>query len=540
MEDLEDTEDKHKVGYDWCVDENGNELKIENVQKGKHQYYCGDCRCRMIARKGEVRADHFAHDATDVVRYGNCEATYMTYAHKVASDILQRLKYVKVPAIRKYPPSGVEGKAMILQNSENIMAHRVENEMQFYEDSNGKMSWGKRIDFTEDKTKYFLIKPDTSFFNSNDKPILLIEIHVTHEVKEDKIIKIQHLGIDTIEIKIARYLNSEEIEKVITSASNTLWIFNHERESTKYIPAKGTPEQSGSPINEFERRISESGESFKCRKSQINNVIRGIRKYMESSEFGVQEGSLDLETEQFEQEKEEFDTRFNRLQNQAEEELRIEFEERRRAIDSRRAEINKRIRELADNKENLVERYNRKKRDIANFQTEYRAECQSEIEQLEGKIEEHKIYDESYDGVVRNFESEEKRIGEETIRIKESYFRESSDREGKLRPMRREKERLDSEESCLPGEYEKIERELRAEFEGLEKSERKQYTEIFGGAIDSIRNRNTTKIPKFKQHFEGFFTAEGFFADFINEEKQYERLRKAKQHFDAKSYKDWI
>ena len=95
MEDLEDTEDKPKVGYDWCVDENGNELKIENVKKGKHQYYCGDCGCRMIARKGDDRAKHFAHDSTDVIRYGNCEATFMTYAHKVASDILQRLKYVK-------------------------------------------------------------------------------------------------------------------------------------------------------------------------------------------------------------------------------------------------------------------------------------------------------------------------------------------------------------------------------------------------------------------------------------------------------------
>ena len=533
MEDLEDTEDKYKVGYDWCVDENGNELKIENVQKGKRQYYCGDCGCRMIARKGEERAKHFAHDSTDVLRYGNCEATFMTYAHKVASDILQRLKYVKVPAVRKFPLSGVQGKAMILQNRKDIMAHRVENEMQFYEDSNGKICWGKRIDFTEDKTKHFLIKPDTAFFDLNNNPILLIEIHVTHEVKEEKLIKIQHLGIDTIEITIGRHLNNEAIEKVIKSASNTIWIFNHERESTKYIPAKGTPEQSDTSIDEHERRISESGESFKCRKSQISNVIRGIRKYMDSSEFGVQEGSLDLETEQFEQEKEEFDTRFNRLQNQAEEELRIEFEERRRAIDSRRAEINKRIRELADNKENLVERYNRKKRDIANIQTEYRAECQPEIERLEREIEEHKFYDESYGGVVRNFESEEKRITEETIRIKESYIRESSYREGKLRSMRREKDKLDSEE-------EKIERELRAEFEGLGKSERNQYTEVFDGAIDSIRNRNTTKIPKFKQHFEGFFTAEGFFTNFINEEKQYERLRKAKEYFDTKSYKDWV
>lgn len=533
MEELQDTEEKHKVGYDWCKDGNGKVIKIENATRGKRNYFCPECSCQMIAKIGEERAAHFAHDATDVEHYGKCEGTYMTYAHQVASTIIQRLKYVKVPNLRKYPPSGMQGKAILLKKSREIKADRVENEMQFYEDSNGKICWGRRIDFTADNTKNALIKPDISFFDANNVPILLIEIHVTHEVKEEKLIKIQHLGIDTIEITIGRHLRSEEIEKVITSASKTVWIYNHERESTKYISSEATIEQSSDSIDEFERTISQSGESFKCRKSQISNVIRGIRKYMESSEFGVQEHSIDLQTERFEQEKAAFDAGFESLQKQADEELRIEFAERRTAIERGRATIQQRLRELAENKKELGERYYRKREQLTSSETEYRPECQPEIERLEREIEEHKFYDESNAGVVRNFESEEKRIAEETIRIRQSYIRESSDREGKLQSMRREKAKLDSDE-------ERIERELRAEFEGLEESERKQYTEVFDGAIDSIRNRNTTKIPKFKQHFEGFFTAEGFFTDFINEEKQFERLRKAKEYFDTKSYKDWV
>lgn len=540
MEELQDTEEKHKVGYDWCKDENGKVVKIENATRGKHNYFCHECGCQMIARKGDERAAHFAHDATDVERYGQCEGTYMTYAHQVASNIIQRLKYVKVPILRKYPPSGMQGKAMLLKKDREIKADRVENEMQFYEDSNGKMCWGRRIDFTADNTKNALIKPDISFFDANNVPILLIEIYVTHEVKEEKLIKIQHLGIDTIEITIGRHLRSEEIEIVITSASKTVWIYNNERESTKYISSEATIEQSSDSIDEFERTISQSGESFKCRKSQISNVIRGFRKYMESSEFGEQRSNLDLEIEQFEEEKEEFDTRFDRLQKQAEKDLRIEFEERRRAIEGRRAAIDTRLRELANKKEELGERYNRKKREIDSNQTEYRAESQPEIDRLESEIREHKFYDKSYDRVIRDFESEEERIAEETIRIRQSYLGQLSQTERETGIIERETNDVDSRRSTLQATYHKIEMGIRAEFEELENAERSRHGEVIEGAIGSIKNRNTTKIPKFRQHFEGFYTADGFFTDFNNEKNQYSRLRKAKEFFDTKSYKDWV
>ena len=72
-----------------------------------------------------------------------------------------------------------------------IFAHTVRNEVQFYEDENGEIHFGRDIDFEKDSNKYLLIRPDVAFFDTNDKPILLIEIAVTHKIDPDKLPKIR-------------------------------------------------------------------------------------------------------------------------------------------------------------------------------------------------------------------------------------------------------------------------------------------------------------------------------------------------------------
>ena len=73
----------------------------------------------------EIR-HHFAYDPKDAENKGKCSFSDETYRHQLAKDSLQYIKQIKVPALYKYPPTGIEGKPSKLQDARVIEAHRVE------------------------------------------------------------------------------------------------------------------------------------------------------------------------------------------------------------------------------------------------------------------------------------------------------------------------------------------------------------------------------------------------------------------------------
>ena len=78
---------------------------ISDVKSGKHGYRCLQCGGELVAKKHKDRLDHFAHDPKDVSRLGKCTYSDETYRHKIAKEILQRIKQIKVPALYKLPPN---------------------------------------------------------------------------------------------------------------------------------------------------------------------------------------------------------------------------------------------------------------------------------------------------------------------------------------------------------------------------------------------------------------------------------------------------
>lgn len=166
----------------------------------------------MQAKKGEHKKHHFSHDPKDIAIKGKCTYSDETERHKIAKDILQRIKQIKVPALYKYPPQVVEGKSYKIRDAQVIKAFSVRNEISFYEDENGNLSYGSNIYSETGIKKYALIRPDITFFDVNEKPILLIELIATHDINEEKLSKIIRLGDDTIRISIPKE-SPEKIEE---------------------------------------------------------------------------------------------------------------------------------------------------------------------------------------------------------------------------------------------------------------------------------------------------------------------------------------
>ena len=96
---------------------------------------------------------------------------------------------------------------MLLQEKETIIAHKVEKEVTFYEDENGKIHQGTNTNVDE---RFLWIRPDAVFFDEFDKPILFIEFVITHKPDTEKLNKLQRLGINTIQIIIPK-LSEEEL-----------------------------------------------------------------------------------------------------------------------------------------------------------------------------------------------------------------------------------------------------------------------------------------------------------------------------------------
>ena len=154
---------------------------ISEVESGRKGYFCMGCGREMQAKKSIKITEYFSHDPKNIKNTGKCTYSDETYRHKLAKEILQRIKKIKVPTLYKYPPKGTDGMAMKIKDAHFVDADTVKNELQFYEDESGIIHYGRGINFITETDKNSLIQPDVTFFDSSDNPILLIELVATHK-----------------------------------------------------------------------------------------------------------------------------------------------------------------------------------------------------------------------------------------------------------------------------------------------------------------------------------------------------------------------
>jgi chromosome segregation ATPase len=522
-----------------------NQIKhISEVESGRKGYYCMGCKREMQAKKGSVNTHHFAHDPKDIIRKGKCTFSDETYRHKLAKDILQRIREIKVPSLLKLPPNGVEGKPNLIRNSWMINAHYVEIELQFYEDENGLVKYGRGINFEKPENKIqLLIQPDVAFFDENNKPILLIEIVATHKVNIEKALKIRRLGIDTIEITIPKS-SPNEIEESFYKVDRTHWIYNYEQEQTNYVRVSERDNEGISPIDEFQRKLFESIESYSCRTSQINNLIRAIGKCLESEQYRGVKQSITEEIQRVENNTKANREQLHRLHNEIENELGKEFSSKtervRNDFKSKAVRINKEQERIDEeeseferNYNDLEERYKRKDKEIKDLQGNYESEFQGEIERLEQYLSKLGASGITLEERIRGIESEEISF----TRSVEAITRQLEiDKEFEVAEITRTEDRI----STLSKQYLDIENEIINGVNANESTIRKRFENLREESIRAITNRHSKSVSRIGREIEELLDEERHLISIASEISNLRRYRRAKEILNSRAWQNWI
>lgn len=448
------------------------EIHISEAESGRKGYYCLGCKREMQAVLSIIsgRISYFRHDAKAVKGQGKCTYSDETYRHRIAKEILARLKRIKVPPVYKYPPNGNSGKVYQLADAKLIEAHSVGVERSFFEDDNGEIHCQKsEIPINE---KHLLIRPDLTFFDTDDNPILFIEIVVTHKVTDEKVIKLKRLGVDTVQIRIPKD-SPQEIEKSFLHTQNIKWIYNNEEQRTDYISIPEGSTEGVPSIDDEQRKLF--AESTKCRSAQINNLIRTINRCLESKLYRGIEGGLESELSRVEGNAERVRSQLHELQGEINVEVEGRFRDRREQFRVRETESFVEEREFQRYFKDLEGRYFAKRRLLE-------TQIRTAIAGIGGNAE-------SFETRRSNLEREARKVDGD-IRQGERRIEENiADRERLASELRisfeanksfeeHETKRIQHSIDELPNKFEKLAVGVRNEFKYLEDTEKREIGDI--------------------------------------------------------------
>lgn len=188
----------HKLRY---AIKNSNLISIDEVEKGLAcNCTCPACGSTLIARKGDIKVHHFAHYKAD-----ECNRCVETSLHLLAKEILMEELVIKLPAL--YLDFGKQTYKM----KELIFDERS------FEFDNVYIE--KKIDD---------IVPDIILEYQGNK--LLVEIFVTHNIDDEKLHKIERMGISTLLIDLSEFeIDTSKVllkDIIINSTEHKKWVYN--------------------------------------------------------------------------------------------------------------------------------------------------------------------------------------------------------------------------------------------------------------------------------------------------------------------------
>lgn len=526
---------------DWANDVQDCPIHISQAKSGAQGYYCMGCDKEMVAAKGLKKKHYFRHHAIDVdISKVECVHASRVYREKLAYFYFQRTKTIIVPDVYKYPPKGVEGQPMLLQEKETVIAHKVEKEVTFYEDENGVIHRGKNTNVDD---RFLWVRPDAVFFDEFDKPILFIEFVITHKPDAEKLNKLQRLGINTVQIIIPK-LPEEELEKTIIKVSKVKWAYNEIESNTEYIRIPNGNSEGIPQIDEEQRKLFE--ESYKCRTAQINNLVRTINSSLESKQYKGTQQLFEQELQRIEKATREHQSRLDDIQARIEIEVYGE-------LDARREQLEERRRKLEERDSDLESRYLKRRREIREEQTdtdgEIKLRCRigesEEDIRREFGIEEEKIeYEQTIvskqegyididtreeSGFENNFEGRKTELGKEFRELENEeqekfrYFERTEQEE-----FNELKRRIEPENAEHRAHQAEIENELRGEFE-------RGYKQI----VDRINERDVQSGDELSHRIKAILEIRGFIDNYENEKSTLQRYREGISIVKSGTWKEW-
>lgn len=193
----------------YALNADGKLTHISEVDRGKAcECRCPVCNEKLIARKGTIRVNHFAHVSGTECKYG-----LQSSIHYLAKEIIEENKSLWLPAV-SYTHMDESGR---LHPNTILFSEGL-----YY------------VDEVKLEKKYDEYIPDVILYKNNH--VLIVEIYVTHKVDDKKLEKIRKSKISVIEIdlsKVTRQIDKETLRRIINSGQHTYWLYNHLQEEKK-------------------------------------------------------------------------------------------------------------------------------------------------------------------------------------------------------------------------------------------------------------------------------------------------------------------
>ncbi|SJN45671.1 hypothetical protein FM120_16850 [Sphingobacterium faecium PCAi_F2.5] len=526
---------------------------IDDAERGRHRYFCIECKKEMQAVKARIigGTSYFRHYVEKNSPKNRCTYSDKAYRHKLAKENLLTNKRIKVPAVHKYSDNESDP-AIFIKPAKIIEAHTVHAKLSFYEDESGNIKWTEATDFN---TEYLLYKPDITFFDKTDTPILFIDITTSHKPDKDKLVSLLRLGIDAVSVIIPK-ASPAEIDLVFEHSQNTKWLYNNDEINTEYLRVPSRDTEGISHSDEEQRQLF--AESNRCRKAQINNLIRAIGKVLESQPYRDTESRFESEISRVEKNTEELQDRLFNEEAALRKKLSTKLEGETKAVDD---EIDK----IESRYANLEERYIRKAEElegngtehlgsIRNLQYQIRSISESpeereinhrrEIDNIERKIRDIEL---DIDGVIADRETS-KASYDEHIRQEEDKIRKDQEyRKGIPESSRRRI--LDMVDKYRKEEVEIVDNIKRSEstrdsFEERSKREegelREEFETLHQSSAKAIENANFGENTYLSEQYEAMLSAERHVRDYVEQEQPYSRLAKIKEFINSGVFKNWV
>lgn len=539
--------------------ETGRKVHISEVSlSGRNDYSCLGCKREMqaVLRKIYGMKPYFRHDSKDVKLTERCTFRNEDARRQIATETLELEKRVRLPPLYKYPPKGTEGMAIPIQPGTTISATRVEKYKYFYEDAHGNIQ--SSFEFSEHMGD-LLFKADVVFYNEENEPILFIQLDKKDQLSSEFQAGLKRLTVNTILVSIPKD-SPQSIHKALMSGEKTKWLYNHDEQQIPYFPIPRDIAEGIPSIDEDEGNLFE--ESFDCRKVQINNLIRAINKQLESEQYLATEqavrfaiGETELAIVRAKLQQIEFEKQYT---GEAENEYSGELEhirERRRRIESGRARVKVRYRDLG-------ERYKTKRSELAEeerlLDTNIREEetalrgTGTTIAELTEDLE--REFREKQQKMDRQFEREIKSIERERERIStgirdegEQLKKSQKDIEklpGEFAADQRSQELyLDRVEESEKREIERIEEQrngLSNGFEGEGRILTKKFEGLRKQSYDEIERRDATGTSAVSKRIGGLIFARTKFADITEAQTACRRIQKDRGFVESSAFEEWV
>lgn len=189
----------------FALSKHGDLVSIADVARGQScECLCPTCRTPMIAKQGEIRAWHFAHESgTD------CPGGAESALHLAAKKVIEQAGGIMLPSLSitrtTLLPDGRSGAG----------------------EASLPASW---IDFDSVQLEVRIGSVIPDVVGMTGKAMHLIEIGVSHFVDAEKLSTLQQIGLPAIEIDLSQYEQeswdwSELEQAIIQSTENKTWLY---------------------------------------------------------------------------------------------------------------------------------------------------------------------------------------------------------------------------------------------------------------------------------------------------------------------------